>query len=159
MWWRMEVVLMPKSQKVPGSQGPRSQGPNDQDISKSYSNTSLTLKKVHLVSFIFPINVHSNSFILNLIKLKFQISLSNFITIMIIFRFKYSQLLSLLILFREPTLKMFAQNGSIPQQRQQHAHIQNQTQPSLEVVEVTVDQTLESHPEQGRTAGPDISPH
>ena len=54
---------------------------------------------------------------------------------------------------------MFAQNGSIPQQRQQHAHIQNQTQPSLEVVEVTVDQTLESHPEQGRTAGPDISPH
>ena len=63
------------------------------------------------------------------------------------------------ILFREPTLKIFAQNGSIPQQRQQHAHIQNQTQPSLEVVEVTVDQTLESHPEQGRTAGPDISPH
>ena len=62
-------------------------------------------------------------------------------------------------LFREPTLKMFAQKGSIPQQRQQQAHIQNQTQPSLEVVEVTVDQTLESHPEQGRTAGPDISPH
>ena len=28
---------------------PRYQGLKDQDISKSYSNTSLTLKKVHLV--------------------------------------------------------------------------------------------------------------
>ena len=27
----------------------RSKGPKDQDISKSHSNTSLTLKKVHLV--------------------------------------------------------------------------------------------------------------
>ena len=37
---------------VPRSNGPKvqeSQGPKDQDISKSYSNTSLTLKKVHLV--------------------------------------------------------------------------------------------------------------
>ena len=33
-----------KSSKVHGSQGPK-----DQDISNSHSNTSLTLKKVHLV--------------------------------------------------------------------------------------------------------------
>ena len=42
-----------KSPKVQGFQGPgvpRSQGPKDQDISNSHSNTSLTLKKVHLVS-------------------------------------------------------------------------------------------------------------
>ena len=41
-----------KGPKVPGSQAPRvlrSQGHKDQDISKSHSNTSLTLKKVHLV--------------------------------------------------------------------------------------------------------------
>ena len=41
-----------ESPNVPGSQGLKvqgSQGPKDQDISKSYSNTSLTLKKVHLV--------------------------------------------------------------------------------------------------------------
>ena len=38
--------------KGPGSQGPRvprSQGLKDQDILKSYSSTSLILKKVHLV--------------------------------------------------------------------------------------------------------------
>ena len=35
-----------------GPRVPRSRGPKDKDISKSYSNTSLTLKKVHLV-FIF----------------------------------------------------------------------------------------------------------
>ena len=35
---------MSKSPKVQGSQGPK-----DQDISKSHSNSSLTLKKVHLV--------------------------------------------------------------------------------------------------------------
>ena len=34
---------------VPGSQGPK--GPKDQVISKSYSNRSLTLKKVHLVLY------------------------------------------------------------------------------------------------------------
>ena len=41
-----------KSPKVQGFQGPgvpSSQGPKDQDISNSNSNTSLTLKKVHLV--------------------------------------------------------------------------------------------------------------
>ena len=39
-------------EEVQESQGPgvlKSQGPKDQDISKSHSNTSLTLKKVHLV--------------------------------------------------------------------------------------------------------------
>ena len=34
-----------------GPRVPRSRGPKDQDISKSHSNTSLTLKKVHLVVF------------------------------------------------------------------------------------------------------------
>ena len=33
--------------RVPRPRGP--QGPKDRDISKSHSNTSLTLKKVHLV--------------------------------------------------------------------------------------------------------------
>ena len=32
---------------------PRSRGPKDQDISNSYTNTSLTLKKAHLVRLIF----------------------------------------------------------------------------------------------------------
>ena len=32
-----------------GPRVPRSRGPKDQDISNSHSNTSLTLKKVHLV--------------------------------------------------------------------------------------------------------------
>ena len=40
-----------KGFKVQGSQGPRVQR-TDQDISNSNSNTSLTLKKVHLV-FLF----------------------------------------------------------------------------------------------------------
>ena len=47
------------------SQGPgvqRSQGPNDQDISKSHSNTSLTLKKVHLVFLALAIFPESCSF-------------------------------------------------------------------------------------------------
>ena len=38
--------------RVPRSNGSKvqgSQGPEDQDISNSHSNTSLTLKKVHLV--------------------------------------------------------------------------------------------------------------
>ena len=53
-------VLRTMSPKVPGSKGSKvqgSQGPKDQDISKSHSNTSLTLKKVHLVCFIFT-NIH-----------------------------------------------------------------------------------------------------
>ena len=33
-----------------GQRVPRSRGPKNQDISKSYSNMSLTLKKVYLVS-------------------------------------------------------------------------------------------------------------
>ena len=44
-----------KSPKVQGFQGlvvPRSQGPKDQDISNSHSNTSLTIKKVNLVCWI-----------------------------------------------------------------------------------------------------------
>ena len=39
-----------------GGRGPRvpsAKGPEDQDISKSHSNTSLTLKKVHLVFSVF----------------------------------------------------------------------------------------------------------
>ena len=45
-----------RGSKVQESQGPRvpkSKGPKDQDISKSHSNTSLTLKKVHLVPYVF----------------------------------------------------------------------------------------------------------
>ena len=42
--WRRE-----EDQESQGSGVSRSQGPKDQDISKSHSNTSLTLKKVHLV--------------------------------------------------------------------------------------------------------------
>ena len=38
-----------------GPRVPRSQGPKDQDISNSHSNTSLTLKKVHLVSMIIDL--------------------------------------------------------------------------------------------------------
>ena len=55
-----------KSPKVQGFQGagvPRSQGPKDQDISNSNSNTSLTLKKVHLVfhcKLYVCINITSN---------------------------------------------------------------------------------------------------
>ena len=43
---------MLEEEEVQESQGPmvpRSHGPKDQDISKSHSNTSLTLKKFHLV--------------------------------------------------------------------------------------------------------------
>ena len=46
----------PQGSKVQGFQGPgvpKSQGPKDQDISNSHLNTSLTLKKVHLVWLIF----------------------------------------------------------------------------------------------------------
>ena len=48
----MEVVEEGKGSKVQESQGlwvQRSKGLEDQDISNSNSNTSLTLKKVHLV--------------------------------------------------------------------------------------------------------------
>ena len=48
----MEVVEEGRGPKVQESQGlcvQRSKGPEDQDISNSNSNTSLTLKKVHLV--------------------------------------------------------------------------------------------------------------
>ena len=52
--------------------GPRvqsSKGPKDQDISKSLSNTSLTLKKVHLVLTLMPkITVKEISTIFSFIK-------------------------------------------------------------------------------------------
>ena len=46
-WWRREEVQESQSPMVP-----RSRGPKDQDISNSLSNTSLTLKKVHLVGIV-----------------------------------------------------------------------------------------------------------
>ena len=48
----MEVLEEGRGPRVPRSKGSKvqgSQGPKDQDISNSHSNTSLTLKKVHLV--------------------------------------------------------------------------------------------------------------
>ena len=48
-YWRREEVQESQGPMVPSSRGPKVQGPKDQDISKSHSNTSLTLKKVHLV--------------------------------------------------------------------------------------------------------------
>ena len=54
--WRREEVQESQGPRVPRSRGPkvpRSQGPKDQDISNSHSNTSLTLKKVHLVLIFF----------------------------------------------------------------------------------------------------------
>ena len=48
-----EVLEEGRDPRVPWSKGPKvhgSQGPKDQEISKSHSNTSLTLKKVHLVT-------------------------------------------------------------------------------------------------------------
>ena len=45
------MIPKSKSPKVQMSKGPKdpwSQGPKDKDISKSHSNVSLTLKKVHL---------------------------------------------------------------------------------------------------------------
>ena len=47
-----EVLEDGKGPRVPRSKGSKvqgSQGPKEQDISNSLSNTSLTLKKVHLV--------------------------------------------------------------------------------------------------------------
>ena len=41
-------------EEVRGPRVSRSRGPKDQDISNSHSNTSLTLKKVHLVLFDLP---------------------------------------------------------------------------------------------------------
>ena len=48
----MEVVQVLKSKS------PKIQSPKDQDISKSHSNTSLTLKKVHLVLLYFGHFIH-----------------------------------------------------------------------------------------------------
>ena len=47
----MKRSKSPKVQAFQGPGVPRSQSPKDQDISNSHSNTSLTLKKVHLVWF------------------------------------------------------------------------------------------------------------
>ena len=46
--WRREEI-----QESQGPRGQRSRGPKVPDISNSHSNTSLTLKKVHLVYFSF----------------------------------------------------------------------------------------------------------
>ena len=45
----MEEGRGPRVPRSKGSKVQGSQGPKDQDISNSHSNTSLTLKKVHLV--------------------------------------------------------------------------------------------------------------
>ena len=50
----------PKVQRSKGPKNPWSKGPKDQDISKSNSTTSLTLKKVHLVISINISNLWSN---------------------------------------------------------------------------------------------------
>ena len=50
-----EVLEEGRGPRVLGPGVPRSQGPKDQDISNSHSNTSLTLKKVHLVVHIINI--------------------------------------------------------------------------------------------------------
>ena len=50
-----EVLEEGGGPRVPRSKGSKfqgSQGPKEQDISNSHSNTSLTLKKVHLVVII-----------------------------------------------------------------------------------------------------------
>ena len=44
----------PKALKSKSPKDQRSKGPKDQDILKSHSNTSLTLKKVHLLNDKFP---------------------------------------------------------------------------------------------------------
>ena len=49
----MEEGRGPRVPRSKGSKVQGSQGPKDQDISNSNSNTSLTLKKVHLVQIIF----------------------------------------------------------------------------------------------------------
>ena len=53
-----------QSPKVQESYGPmaRSKGPEDQDISMSRSNTSLTLKKVNLVRIVTDNLYHLNQF-------------------------------------------------------------------------------------------------
>ena len=53
-----EVLEEGGGPRVPRSKGSKvqgSQGPKDQDISNSHSNTSLTLKKVHLVPIILSL--------------------------------------------------------------------------------------------------------
>ena len=46
----MEEGRGPKALKSKSPKVQRSKGPKDQDILKSHSNSSLTLKKVHLVT-------------------------------------------------------------------------------------------------------------
>ena len=45
-----EVLEEGRDPRVPRSKGSKVRGPKDHDISNSNSNTSLTLKKVHLVA-------------------------------------------------------------------------------------------------------------
>jgi len=59
-----EVLKKGLGPRVPRSKGSKvqgSQGPKDQDISNSHSNTSLTLKKVHLVWSYFSLQ-HSREY-------------------------------------------------------------------------------------------------
>ena len=51
-----EVLKEGRGPRVSRSQGPRSRGPKDQDISNSHSNTTLTLKKVHLVMYLLMVD-------------------------------------------------------------------------------------------------------
>ena len=53
----MEEGRGPKVQESQGLWVQRSKGPEDQDISNSNSNTSLTLKKVHLVYILKILNI------------------------------------------------------------------------------------------------------
>ena len=61
--WRREEV-----QESQGPRVPRSRGPKDQDITNSHSNTSLTLKKVHLV---LHFKLHDNDIVEKRLQLKF----------------------------------------------------------------------------------------
>ena len=68
------------SPKVQGFQGPgvpRSQGPKDHDISNSHSNTSLTLKKVHLVPIYFA-NISKSCYLQYNFALKLVLLLKSF---------------------------------------------------------------------------------
>ena len=56
--WNREEV-----QESQGPRIPRPRGPKDQDISNSHSNTSLTLKKVHLVSIVKLGSISNDNFV------------------------------------------------------------------------------------------------
>ena len=59
-YWRREEVQKSQGPRVPRSRGPKVPGSQkDQDISNSHSNTSLTLKKVHLVSVLLEVSLET----------------------------------------------------------------------------------------------------